>query len=340
MRSQFAQNAPHEDAPVPGARPAVTVFGLDVHAEQHVALLGESRARATGRDLHLRLDGGSPPWPTTATVLCDERAPDGSVSFRIETHPEAGYLIWGPGYGRHLLSADGHDAHCFPGDGPDEEWQRLLIAQVLPFATLLRGFEVFHASAVVLDGHAIALMGPSGAGKTSVALELCRLGADFLADDVLALEIGEGALLAHPGTPVAGIDRAETERLRTAGHRDSSGRPFASEVLMANDRELLVPMSGASAPMPLGALFFLDRQQDGPARPCPRSVEDPRMLLSATFNFVLSDAERLHRLLEVCSLAAACRVERINVNASVDATCVSETIVERMSASPWSASPR
>jgi hypothetical protein len=310
------------------------VFGLDVHTEQHVALLGESRAMATGRDLRLHIDDGTPSsWPGTTTVLCDEHTPDGSVSFRIETHPEGGYLIWGPGYGHHLLSVDGRKARCFPRDSVNKEWQRLLIAQVLPFATLLRGFEVFHASAVALDGHAIALVGPSGAGKTSVALELCHLGADFLADDVLALEIGEGALLAHPGTPVTGIDRAQMERLRAAGRRDSSGRPFASETLMTNDRELLIPMSGASAPVPLGALFFLDRRQDGPAQPCLWPVEDPRMLLSATFNFVLSGAERLRRLLEVCSFAAACRVERIDVDASVEATIVAEAIIEYMSTS-------
>jgi hypothetical protein len=334
LRSQLDRTASHGDAPALDARPAATVFGLDVHTEQHIALLGESRARATGRDLRLHLDDGSPPRPGTAAVLCDERTPSGSVSFRIEAHPDGGYLIWGPGYGHHLLSADGCEARCFPGEDSDGEWQRLLIAQVLPFATLLRGFEVFHASAVVIDDHAIVLLGPSGAGKTSLALELCRLGADFLADDVLALEIDERGLLAHPGTPVAGIDRAQMERLRAKERHSAPGQLFAPAVLMANDRELLVPMSGASAPVPLGALFFLDRRQDGPAQPCLLPVEDPRMLLSATFNFVLRGAERLQRLLEVCSLAATCPVERIDVNASVEATCVGEKIIERMSASP------
>ena len=62
------------------------------------------------------------------------------------------------------------------GTGPGE-WQRFLIAQVLPFAAALHGLEVLHASAVTVAGRALALLGPSGAGKTSLALALCRTGA-------------------------------------------------------------------------------------------------------------------------------------------------------------------
>jgi hypothetical protein len=323
----------------------LTAFGLDVYANAPVTLLGKPRARATGRELHLHVesaDRNDVPWPGTVGVLSDERLPDGSVSFRIETHPEAGYLIWGPGYGHHVLSADGRRVCCCPGESIDEQWQRLLIAQVLPFATLLRGFEVFHASAVVIDGQAIAFIGPSGSGKTSVAQELCRLGADFLADDVLALEVGDGELLAHPGTPVAGVDRDEVRRPQAAQPSDRAapasepsqiGRRLGHEVLMAGPRELLIAMPGAEAPAPLEALFFLDRRPDGPPRPLFRPATDPRMLLSATFNFVLSTAARQRGLLEVCSLAAACRAELIEVDARTDVTHLGKAIVERAGAS-------
>lgn len=312
-----------------------TVFGLDVYPNVPIALLGESRAEATGRSLRVQVHSGEPTWPGTAGVLCDERAPDGSVNFRIETHPEAGYLIWGPKYGHHLLSQDGREARCFPSESVGREWERLLIAQVLPFATLLRGFEVFHASAVVLQGHAVALLGPSGSGKTSVALELCRAGAaEFLADDVLALQIGTTGLLAHPGTPVAGVDRGGLERTRAAERSPPDKLPPEPDALLRNDRELLIAMPGTSAPAPLSALFFLDRQPEAPTEPRLQAVTDPRMLLSATFNFVLSGAERLRRLLEVCALAAICQGEQISVGTSVDAACVSEAILARLSAAP------
>ena len=54
--------------------------------------------------------------------------------FRIEAHPEAGYLLSGREQGAHLLSADGRQLRCAPEGSPDNVWQRLLIAQVLPFA--------------------------------------------------------------------------------------------------------------------------------------------------------------------------------------------------------------
>jgi hypothetical protein len=210
----------------------------------------------------------------------------------------------------------------------DDVWQRLLIAQILPFAALLHGLEVFHASAAVLDGHALAFVGPSGAGKTSVALELCRLGADFLADDVLALEIRDGELLAHPGTQIAGLDHAEARRLERAGE------PRSEKVVAVNDRELLLRMRGGAEPAPLAALFFLDRRSDGPPSPRFEPVGDAQPLLGATFNFVLATPERLRGLLEVCALAAQCRVERIVAGPDVDATQLAGAVERRMNTPP------
>jgi hypothetical protein len=311
---------------------AATVFGIDVHVDTPVPLLGTPSARPTGRTLHMSVLDGDPYWPGTATVLCDERTSGGAVSHRIETHPRAGYLIWGPRYGRHVLSADGGIVRCGAGDGASREWERLLIAQVLPFASLLHGLEVFHASAVVLDGRAIALVGPSGSGKTSVALELCRLGGEFLADDVLALEACGSELLAHPGTPVAGVDRGEVQRLRAGAYGLADTRRFETGVLDDNARELLVAVTGASTPAPLAGLFFLDRQAGNSRRVHFETVEDPRLLLSATFNFVLSSAGRLRGLLDVCALAAARRVERVSVERGTDATLLAEAIAGRVSA--------
>ena len=60
-------------------------------------------------------------------------------------------------------------------------------------------FRSLHASAVALDGRALAFVAPSGTGKTSVAAHLVARGASFLTDDALAVEPVPGGLLAHPG---------------------------------------------------------------------------------------------------------------------------------------------
>jgi hypothetical protein len=304
----------------------VTAFGLDVESELPLSLLDESAAQPTGRTLGVSLRQGTRlTWPRSDELVCNDREPDGCLIYEIRTHPRSGYLIAGPRYGAHLLSSDGRLLLCDPEGLPDAGWQRLLIAQILPFAAVLQGLEVFHASAVVIDGRAVALVGPSGSGKTSVALELCRLGASFLADDVLALEIDGGLLVGHPGSPVAGLDHAEAER--------APGTLATAEVLGANPRELLVRMRAAAAPVPLSALFFLARRRDGPAQPRFEPLADAESLLSATFNFVLANPERLLRLLDVCALAARRRVERVLAGPSVDASQLATAIARRLDGS-------
>jgi hypothetical protein len=305
-----------------------TAFGLDLYSETPLSFLEGSVASPTGRTLEISVlagDAAKLDWPRDAELVCDERQPDGSVNFRIEAHPQAGYLTSGPEYGAYLLSVDGSRVTCAPEGHPEGVWQRLLIAQVLPFAALLHGLEVFHSSAIVHRGEALAFVGPSHAGKTSLALELCRRGASFLADDVLALEIAGGRLLAHAGTPVAGLDHAEAERLQEIER-------FPQEQIVAvNDRERLVQIAGAPEPAPLSALFFLERRADGPEQPCFESTADTQLLLSATFNFVLATPERLRGLLDVCALAARLRVDRIIVGPATDASELGAAVEQRLS---------
>jgi hypothetical protein len=247
------------------------------------------------------------------------------VCFRIDSHPQAGYLIWGERRGSYLLSPDGLRLRCAPGCCPRAEWERFLVGQVLPFAALVSGLEIFHASAVVLDGCTIAFTGPSGAGKTSVALAACRRGAGFLADDVLALEARANELMAQPGTPLAGVDHGEARRLAEAGES------LGEEVLGADAREQLVRIEGAVAPAPLEALFFLDRRSQGTGEPRFEPAADARMLLASTFNFVLDTPQRMRGLLDVCALAARRRVERILIPPSVDPGALAGAVLARMS---------
>ena len=304
-----------------------TMFGLDVRTEETLPFLRGANAAPTGRGIDVSLQEGGVEgldWPDTAELISDQRQPDGAVNFRIEADAGAGYLIWGPSYGASVLSADGRRLHGALGSGGVDAWQRLLIAQALPFAAVLQGLEVLHASAVVTEQGAVAFLGPSGAGKTTLALALCGRGPGFLADDVLAIEVAHDALIGHPGPATAGVDHPEADSLI------GSGRLRQRDVLAVNSRERVVRIPEAAAPAPLEALFFLDRKADGPARPRFEPAADAQLLLAATFNLVLAAPQRLRTLLDVCALACMRRVERVVAGPSVDAAELGAAVEARL----------
>ncbi|MBO9575247.1 MAG: HPr kinase/phosphatase C-terminal domain-containing protein [Sphingobium sp.] len=62
-----------------------------------------------------------------------------------------------------------------------------------------------HASCVAISGRAVLLMGPSGSGKSDLALRLIDRGAALVSDDYTALTLSNGLLLASPPDTIAGM---------------------------------------------------------------------------------------------------------------------------------------
>ncbi len=302
-----------------------TVFGLDVRANRRLPFLQGAAAKPTGRLLRASVSNEPAPtrWPAGAEVICDQRRADGGVALRIESST-AGFRIWAAGRGENVISSDGSRLRAAARSEELLAWQRLLVAQVLPFVAVLRGLEVLHASAVVLERGAIALLGHSGSGKTSLALALCRGGAGFLTDDVLSVEPLGGSPIAHGGAPVAAIDCAEIDRLRRSGY------VLGEEILSADRREQVAPITPVAVPVPLRALFFLDRQPAGPSQPRFQPLSQATALIASTFNMILTGADRQQRLLDVCALLAELRAERVSFGPGVDPTELAAALRRRL----------
>jgi hypothetical protein len=283
----------------------VRAFGLDL--DSRVELAGfEAEAGAGGGARPVRLElataaelaergRGAP-----AERIAEAAGPDGRPVAVIDAIAGRGYSAWAEGFGRGWIDADGAAIACAPVDGPAWRWQRFLIGQLLPFAAVLRGLEVFHASAVVVGGRAVAIVAGSGAGKTSLALELVLRGLPFLNDDVLVVEQeAGGGLAAHPGAPLANVRRdggSLAERLAAAG----LGRELGT-----SGEETRLAVARHPEAVPLGAVFFLRRVGAAGRAAIERIAPvDPRLLLASTFNRALRPPERLARQLDVCGRAA------------------------------------
>lgn len=123
-----------------------------------------------------------------------------------------------------MLITGGHTIAYRPYPGVHEDEVRLfLLGSGLAAIMMQRGFLVLHANAVVPQGSdtAIACIGDSGAGKSTMAVAMMLRGHRCLADDVCP--IGEGATIL-PGLARAklwddsarrlGIDTAPLSRVR------------------------------------------------------------------------------------------------------------------------------
>lgn len=85
---------------------------------------------------------------------------------------------------------NGREIVVAPWRGVDERLIRLpLLGVVLATLLVQRGLFVLHASAVAIDGQAIAFLGDKGRGKSTLAAGFCARGYGLLADDVVAVDV-------------------------------------------------------------------------------------------------------------------------------------------------------
>ena len=278
------------------------VFGLHVLGIKHLpepvqAAAGLARAHPTRS---LRLAAGAVADQPAAVRW--RSGPPGK-GFAVTERPTGGWVLELEGLGRAELSADGCHATLAPV-ARHHEWPWFVLNQVVGFAATLQGLEVLHASAVAIDGRAVAITAPSGVGKTTLALALVESGARFLADDALALERVGDTVVAYPGPGIA--SRVRTPKLRGAG-------PSATGPSARDKTRAIIADPGVD-PVTLGTLVLLERARAGTPTVAAAPL-DPGNLLGATRNAVATSPERLESLLALYAAAApSVRVLRVRTS--------------------------
>lgn len=112
------------------------------------------------------------------------------------------YLVRFPGTADFEISKSGSEvrSHPVPGASP-EAIEHLYLNQAYPLALSLQMKLVLHGSAVEIDGQALAFLGESGRGKSTLAVRFIESGCRFLADDAVVIEQMASGYLVRSGHP-------------------------------------------------------------------------------------------------------------------------------------------
>ncbi len=152
---------------------------------------------------------------------------------------------------------DGREIVIDPSPGWEEARLRLfLLGAAMGVLLHQRGLLVLHASAVAANGGALLFLGAKGLGKSTTAAALLDRGYSFLADDVVALDVGEsGSPRALPAFPqiklwpdaVACLGASPDDLPRLSSLHDKRG--------------LAVTTGFSQEPVPLAAIYVLSGGQ-------------------------------------------------------------------------------
>lgn len=88
----------------------------------------------------------------------------------------------------------------------DEAWEHRVGTTAVPLLAAERDDLAIHASAVAVDGRGVLLCGPSGRGKSTLALMSARLGHRVVTEDGAVVALGGHAPLVWPGARGVRVD--------------------------------------------------------------------------------------------------------------------------------------
>ena len=179
--------------------------------------------------------------------------PDGTVWTEFYRTGD-GYLVRFPKLADFTVSADATDVVCIPGrDIPKSTAEHLYLNQVLPLVEGKRGRLVFHASAVEIDGAAIAFVGESGRGKSTLAASCAISGHQILTDDSLLLRRENGQFSVEPAHPSIRLWADSEEALSLSCEAKSPELAYTPKARLLGGDSL----GFCSQPRPLKRAYFL-----------------------------------------------------------------------------------
>lgn len=278
-------------------QPIHTYLAYGLHIMSELSLPELAPAHGTP-DVLIRVD----PNPYVESASSDRQ----SSSFWRKIDRQEAEFAHG-GYGRFLVCA-GHTIDVALAPEADLSLvRRALVGQAMANLLYQRGNLVLHASAVEVNGGAIAFIGTSGAGKSSLAAVMYQRGHSVLADDVVSIDLAasEQALVAS-AFPHLKISEDVATTLDLDRERLARIHPLLAEY------DFHLSNGDAGRAVPLAHLFILVEDLPVWSQPlAPRSafVELMRHSLPVRFGHA-GDTLHLQQTATVVSLAPVSLLRR------------------------------
>ncbi len=235
--------------------------------------------------------------PTIPDWLQHRRYPDGEIwlSFGKLT---SGYLLRFPNIADFRITNEGRKIFCYAIlNTPPETIRHLFLDIVIPLLFNQLGRVVMHAGAVVLPAGAIAFMGATGWGKSTLTASFVAQGFPLLTDDCLLLSEQDKKVFGLPSYP----------SLRLWGDNLSGlfeQIPTLAEVSHGSEKKRVIfndsNLAFHTAPTILRRIYVLNSTEEAaPLQTVLIAPISPQLafieLVKHTFQIDLSDRERLKK---------------------------------------------
>lgn len=212
-------------------------------------------------------------------------------------------LLRFPGLADFVISEDGRSLGAWPAPETGTETLRhLLLDQVLPRVLAQQGRLVLHAGAVRVGQQAIAFIGETGRGKSTLTASFHAAGFPLLSDDGLVLTQGEDTALARPTYPSL---RLWPEAVAGLYARAPDVAPMAH---YSTKRRVIMKDITVRSSLPLAALYVLAAEMEDDAGSISLTRLSPSAacmeIISNSFLLNVTDRRRAMGLLTVAGRIA------------------------------------
>jgi hypothetical protein len=225
--------------------------------------------------------------------------------FRARLRDGSDYLRWDNLF-EFVISGDGRSIFAHMLGGSIQDIYNSHVLQHLFFFTLLKwGMEPLHSTTVVIDDGAVAFIGDSGYGKSTLGAAFCLRGHPILADDLLTVKEESHGFFGYPGRSRIRLLPETATVLFEDRVKVMSPDPYSRKLTIPLDESQTV-----SEALPLRAIYVVrpSRAASAAKRVTIRPLRQRRAFLCMIANMcnpIAREPERLTRLFHLSTRLCA-----------------------------------